>query len=66
LNQVPHGNLIHVRMEVADVQNSEAVKSRRQLGKNQVVSPNDNLFRIPPRAPIETSQFQDGSDDGWR
>jgi len=66
LNQVPHGNLIHVRMEVADVQNGKAVKSQRQFGKPQVVSPNNDALCIPPCAPIETGQFQDGSDDGWR
>jgi hypothetical protein len=41
-----HGDIIHVHMQIADVQNGEAVKGRRQLGKPHVVSLNKNTFGV--------------------
>jgi hypothetical protein len=45
-------------MEVADVQNGEASKRRRQFGKPQVVSSNDDAFGISACAPIDPSALE--------
>src|SRR6202171_5783104 len=50
-------------MHVANVEYSEAVKKRWQLPEHNVVALDENAFRIPASAPVETGQLQGISND---
>lgn len=66
LEQMPHGALAEVDMQIADVKDGEPVKCRRQVAKPGMVALEENVVGISAGALVETGDLQRLPDDGPR
>ncbi len=66
LAEPPHRDLVHVGVQIAEVQDGVAIETRRQLPDADVVVPDGDAFGVAQRAPVKSGQLQDGSNDRLR
>ncbi|WP_425905611.1 hypothetical protein [Nitrobacter sp. TKz-YC02] len=60
---MPHRAYTYVGMQIADVEDSEIVKCRGQIGESHAMVFDNDVVSISTRAAIKSSQFQRDSDD---
>jgi len=58
LEQMPHGPLTQVHMQIADLKDGELVKCRRQVLEGEIVSPDDYAVGVSTRPPIKPGRLQ--------
>ena len=57
-----HRGPTDVHVQVTEVQDGEAIETRRQILEDDVVAPDDDAFGVAARAPVETAQLQRASE----
>jgi hypothetical protein len=66
LGHAAHGGLAHLYMDIADMEDGEAVEARGQTGRDDAIVIELDLRRIVQAPPIKSGEHQDDPDERMR